>query len=350
MKKINTLQLITGLGMGGAEKVVLDLSKFICKDRYNNHVVSLSSRNELYNEFVESGINPIVLNKSKSIYGFLSIIFILNKFVRDNNIQLIHAHMVHALIVATVLKIFKPSLKIVYTSHNINIGSILREAFVWALKPFRNIDIVFSNHLNGFFYKSNCVIIPNGVEIDKYNLDYKKNKRFTFISVGRLETVKNHKLLIEIARDLRSDFDFEINIVGHGYLFTELDKLIESYELKDCVKLLGLRNDISTLLNKSHCFVMPSLWEGFPISILEAGASGLPVISTSVGSIPSLLNESNSYLCELDEFEEKMIDVLTNYNFAKEKSAILFEDIVKNHSIESVLNRHEEIYKTLVLG
>ena len=54
-------------------------------------------------------------------------------------------------------------------------------------------------------------------------------------------------------------------------------------DLKDYIKLLGLRNDIPNLLNKSHCLLMPSLWEGLPIVILEAGASRLPVISTPVG-------------------------------------------------------------------
>ncbi|MEH1010164.1 hypothetical protein QM027_03820 [Campylobacter concisus] len=63
MKKINVLQLITGLGIGGAEKVVYDISINIDKDKFNNYVVSLSKQNDMLKEFIDSGISVISLNK-----------------------------------------------------------------------------------------------------------------------------------------------------------------------------------------------------------------------------------------------------------------------------------------------
>ena len=68
MKKINVLQLITGLGIGGAEKVVYDISINIDKDKFNNYVVSLSKQNDMLKEFIDSGISVISLNKKK-IFG-----------------------------------------------------------------------------------------------------------------------------------------------------------------------------------------------------------------------------------------------------------------------------------------
>ena len=348
MKKINILQLITGLGMGGAEKVVLDLAKYTSKDDFNTYVVSMSKRDELLGEFLENGINTKILNKSNSLKDFLKIVKELNQVIKQNNIQIIHAHMTHSVIVASILKILNQTLKIVYTSHNLNIGSKSREIIIWGLKSFRDVDIVFSKDILKFFYKSNYEVIPNGIKIEKYNLNLKKNDKFTFIAIGRLETVKNHKILVEIANRLKDKFDFEIQIVGNGYLKKDLESLIVKYNLEDSVKLLGLRNDIPKLLNKSHCLVMPSLWEGLPIVILEAGASSLPVISTPVGSIPSLLNDNNAYLTELDDFEAKMIDVLDNYEEAKPKGKNLFKEINKTYSIDSVVIEHERIYKSLV--
>ena len=98
--------------------------------------------------------------------------------------------MVHALIFASLLKVFNPSIKIVYTSHNINVGSKLREFIIWSLKIFRDIDIVFSKDILKYFYKKQYRVIPNGIKISKYNLNSKKNQKFTFISIGRLEVVK----------------------------------------------------------------------------------------------------------------------------------------------------------------
>lgn len=348
MQKINILQLITGLGMGGAEKVVLDLATYTNKNDFNTFVIAMSKRDELLNDYLTNNINTTILKKSNSLKDMFSIINSINQFVKKNNIQIIHAHMTHSIIIASIMKILNPSLKIIYTSHNLNIGSKLREFVVWMLKPFRNIDIVFSKDILKYFYKSNYKLIPNGIKIDKYDLKLEKNKKFTFIAIGRIETVKNHKFLIEVANDLKNRCDFEIHIVGDGNLRNELEILIEKYRLQSIVKVLGLRKDIPKLLNQSHCLLMPSLWEGLPIVILEAGASSLPVLSTPVGSIPSLLNHENAYLCELDDFKNKMIEVLENYDLAKEKGEKLHQEILKTYSIDSIVSKHEKIYQELV--
>ena len=348
MQKINVLQLVTGLGMGGAEKVVLDLAKYTSKDKFNTFVVAMSKREELLEEFLLSGINTTMLKKSNSLTDLIDIIRAVNKFIKTNNIQIIHAHMTHSIIVASIIKVLNPSIKIVYTSHNLNIGSKVREMIIWSLKVFRNLNIVFSKDILKFFYKKNYKIIPNGIKVDKYSLNLEKNKKFTFIAVGRLETVKNHIFLIEIANELKNKYDFEIQIVGNGYLKEELENLIQKYNLENYVKLLGLRNDIPQLLGQSHCLLMPSLWEGLPIVILEAGASSLPVVSTPVGSVPSLLNGENAYLVELDGFKNKMIEVLEDRENATLKGKKLFEEINLKYSIEAIVEAHEKIYQESV--
>ena len=348
MKKINVLQLVTGLAMGGAEKVVFDLSKYTNRNAFNTFVLAMSKNDERLEEFVNNNINTTILRKSKGLKDFIQIIREVNSFIKKNKIDIVHAHMTHSVIIASFIKIKNPSIKIVYTSHNLNIGSRLRELIVWSLKAFREIDIIFSKDILKYFYKKNYQIIPNGIKMDDYNLDLIKNKKFTFVAVGRLEAAKNHKFLIEIAKKLKNKFDFDIQIVGDGSLKDDLTRLIEQYELNDTVRLLGLRNDIPQLLNKSHCLLMPSLWEGLPIVILEAGASSLPIVSTPVGSIASLLNDNNAYVTGLNKFEENMINVLTNYEEAKKKGLNLFKTVNENYSIETVVQAHEVIYKGLM--
>lgn len=347
MKKINILQLITGLGMGGAERVVLDLSKNIDKNKFSNQVIGIAKRNELLPQFFEDNICVMSLNKDNNLKDFYLMIKEVNDYIRKNNINIIHAHLAHALIVASIVKIFNPTLKIVFTSHSLNIGSKLIEFLIFILKPLRNIDIIFSKDLLKYFYKSNYIILPNGVDIKKYDLNLSKNSKFTFIAIGRLETVKNHKFLIEIANNLKDKYDFSIHIVGEGYLRKELEEKIREFGLEEKVKLLGMRNDIPELLNKSHCLLMPSLWEGLPMVILESGASKVPIISTPVGSVPSILNEKNSYLSELSKFQDTMIYLINNYEEAKTKAIALLDDIVFNYSVESIVEKHEKIYQRL---
>jgi glycosyltransferase involved in cell wall biosynthesis len=347
--KINLLHLITGLGVGGAERVVLDLAKNADHTKYNTSVVSLSKRIEMLKEFQKSDIRVEALQKDNSLKSFFQIIIFLNSYVKENTIQVIHAHMTHAVIVAVIVKVLNPGIKLVFTSHSITFGSGLRKALIFLLKPFRNKDILFSDEQQSVIYKKNYEIIPNGVDTDAYRCKETKFDKFTFLSVGRLEHVKNHIKLLECVVEVKKKkYDFQILIAGEGDQRDKLEKYIEENLLQDNVTLLGLRSDISKLMAKSHVFVLPSLWEGLPIVLLEAGATGLPVISTPVGTIPSLINSDNGYLVEEKDFCKTMIDVINNYNEAKGRSEVLQKKIIEKYSIRSIAYQHEQLYENLV--
>lgn len=347
MGKIKILQLITGLNVGGAEKVVFDLALELNKHDFENFVIGISDKDFLVNDFNKANINVKILGVRKSFCSFIKGLFYLKNFIKRENIKIIHAHMTHALIMAICVKLLLPKVKIVFTSHNFNVGSILRETIIILLKPFRSIDIIFSVKMRKSIYKDNAVVIPNGINVNHYNMNVSKNKIFTFLSIGRIETVKNHIFLVDAAEKLQSEFKFEIHIVGEGILKEELIKIIENRKLNHFFKFLGYRSDINFICNQSNVFVLPSLWEGMPISLLEAGASSLPIISTPVGSIPELINESNGYLAELDVFAEKMKVVYYDYSNAILKGKALQKIIKDNYDLSSVAEKHIEIYNSL---
>lgn len=344
MKKINVLQLITGLGIGGAEKVVYDISINIDKDKFNNYVVSLSKQNDMLKEFIDSGISVISLNKKKSLVDLFCMFIRLVKFVYEKDIDVIHAHMSHSIIVATLLKITKPKIKIITTSHSLKMESLCREIFLYIFKFLRFKDILFSKRMVRFFYIKDYEILPNGIDISRYSINKKKNNRFTFISIGRLEEVKNHKDIIRIAHEMKDRFDFELQIVGDGTLRCELQKLIDELGLNDNVKLLGFRKDIPLLLNQAHCFLLPSLWEGMPIVLLEAAASCLPIISTPVGGIKDFLDDTNATLSSIADFKQEMIKMINNYDAYLVKANKLYLKVKNEYSIKAIVERHERIY------
>lgn len=347
--KINLLHLITGLGVGGAERVVLDLVKNADLEKYNVYVVSMSKRVEMLDEFQKNNINIKVLEKDNSIKGFIEIISFLHRYIKKNKINIIHAHMIHPMIAAVIVKLLLPKIKLVYTSHTINFGSKLRKILIYLFKPFRNKDILFSNEQMSSIYRKDFEIIPNGVDTDAYQIKTPKFEKFTFLAVGRLERMKNHIRLLECAVEMKKqNADFQILIAGEGDHREQLEAFIENNHLEKQVKLLGLRSDISELMAKAHAFVMPSLWEGLPIVLLEAGASGLPVISTPVGTISSLINDSNGYLTSLDNFCESMEQLRNNYDEGTLKASFLQDKIIKDYSIKSIVAKHEELYLRVI--
>ncbi|MGL3001254.1 glycosyltransferase [Flavobacterium sp. RSSB_23] len=347
MRKVKVLHLITGLNVGGAEKVVYDLSKEMEIRGHNVYVVGISEKNFLVKMFQDARINVQVLGVKKKISSFIKGLIFLRSFVKKNNIKIIHAHMTHSLIMAFFIKILNPRIKIVFTSHNFNLGSKLREIIIYLLKNFRSADIVFSEKMKKYIYKNNTVVIPNGIDTSLYKLSVQKSNTFTYLSIGRIEKVKNHKFLVDAALELQKEFNFQIHIIGDGVLKEELVSYIGQNKLERVVKLLGYRSDINTVCNQSHVFVMPSLWEGLPISLLEAGASSLPVISTPVGSIPELIDDSNGYLVDLDGFVEMMRKVYYEYSSAIIKGETLQARIYAQYDLKYIVDKHLEIYLSL---
>ena len=95
----------------------------------------------------------------------------------------------------------------------------IRRFILWILKPFRNIDTIFSESAIKFFHKKSHSIIPNGIDVNSYKAisKSKSNAPFTFIMIGRLEFMKNHSFLINVARQLK-DYEFRMQVVGSGLM------------------------------------------------------------------------------------------------------------------------------------
>jgi len=166
--------------------------------------------------------------------------------------------------------------------------------------------------------------------------------------VGRLEPVKNHLAILPVVQKLRKQHDFQLLIAGTGYLEERIKAKVRDLHLEDTVKLLGFRTDVPELCYRSHVFLMPSLWEGFPISLLEAGLAKLPVISTPTGSIPDLIDSNTGFLSEISHSEHWMSHTLTNYNDSKTKGELLCMKIIDQFNMDKIASLHEELYEQLL--
>lgn len=348
MTKPKVLHISTGLDRGGAEKVILDLSTYLMQNDFEVHVIGLTDKDKFKDAFEQQGITINTLNITKSPLSLIEGLSTARKFIKKHDIKLIHAHMTHALIFASLLKLLLPSINIVFTPHSFNIGSSLRFAIVRFLKPLRKADILFSAKMKRSCYKKQSYIIPNGIDTAKYDVSYPKNQRFTFVTIGRLERVKNHQALIQCASVLKNKFDFEIQLIGDGVLKTELQKAAVEHGVESHIKFCGYQSNVAEICARAHVFLLPSLWEGFPISLLEAGASGIPVLSTPVGSIPEVVGEENGYLSTIENFPVIMTEIYENYPDAVLKAQNFRLVIREKYDLKFVGKSHTEIYLPLI--
>lgn len=353
MKKIKILQIINGLGVGGAEKVVYDLCRYSLKTDVEMHLLAFGFRNDLLPEFVKEGINVDFFYVECNFNGFVKTLKHLSKKIKKEEYDLIHAHLFYPLLLALIVKCRNKYLPVCFTPHSTNLGTnrlsaLCRHMVVFALRPFRNIDILFSRSQFRYIFKRNSIIIQNGIDTEKYNLKLQKNNIFTFINVARLEPVKNHFGLIEIVKKIRTSIPFQVLLAGDGSLREQIQEKITQNNLSDKIKILGTCYDIPVQCNKSHVFILPSVWEGMPLVLLEAGVCGLPVICTPVGSIPTIINDNNGYLATEDRFAETMEYVMANYNEAEEKASVLKKEVIKNYDISIMFENHNKVYQSLL--
>lgn len=350
---MKVIQMITGLTMGGAEKVVVDLCAKSKEDGLHMfYVISLSDKLDRKPDLDAIGIPVISLGISRDGKQFFKAVSQVRRFIRENNIDLIHAHMTHAYFMA-LLSTLGSSVPVIFTPHNTNFGSKLREYFIWATKWRRSYDIIFAQDQKRYFHKAGyrTRVIPNGISVEVFTKRQKaipKNEIFTFINIGNLEKQKNQIALIDFAVELQKDKrSFQILIVGEGSKEEELQNAIKVKGVENRVFLLGKRKDIPELMAAAHCYLLPSLWEGMPITILEAGISQLPIISTPAGNIPQLLKDDRGILSSLKEFSYQMIWVMDHYSESIENSKKLFILVKNKYSSQSMYLNHIALYEQI---
>lgn len=137
------------------------------------------------------------------------------------------------------------------------------------------------------FESDRYVYLPNAIDLDLYRFDESRRAAvraelgvgdaLVFGHVGRLHESKNHDFLIEVFAGLREKFPGAVLLlVGEGPMRAHIEGLIEEKGLGNSVRMLGDRNDVPDLLQAMDAFLFPSRWEGLPVSVVEALASGLP--------------------------------------------------------------------------
>ncbi len=164
------------------------------------------------------------------------------------------------------------------------------------------------------------IYIPNGVDTKFFTPVSQDHKEeiFTFLFVGRIEKQKGLIYLIEAVKLLVcSQKNFKVLIVGEGSLINMLQSQVRKYQLENFIFFVGKKDKVQLreYYQQANVLVLPSLWEGFPLTILEAWASGVAVIATKVNGIPAVcIDKKNALLIPKENPQELSIAMKTLLN------------------------------------
>lgn len=297
---------ITGLGMGGAEKVVCELADKLYESGQEVSIVYFVGEIVRRPENKEISIHKVSLNHNLSIFKALNTVL---KLVDEIQPNVIHSHMFHANMIARFVKMLRKNIRVICSSHSNYEGGRLRMAMYRLTEKLCDVHTNVSDNAAKALMKAGAVknkkitTVYNGIETNKYKFDENirsdARKALSFdedlqviLTIGRIDTPKDYPTLLKAFKIVREEQKNTILIiVGDGPKRNEIENLAIHLGIEKNVQFLGIRNDITGLLNACDLFVSSSAWEGFGIVILEAMLCQRPIVATATDGAKELLKE-----------------------------------------------------------
>ncbi|MBP2678926.1 MAG: glycosyltransferase [Deltaproteobacteria bacterium] len=308
------LYLIVDLPVGGAEIQLLNLVRHLDRDRYSPVVLCIGKNGPIGEEIAKEGVPVTELGLLRKGGGDRRIVTLLREFLRREKISLVHSHLYHANYFGR-LAAFRERIPAVCTIHNtyahpkihrrlINRWLARKTARIIAVSGPVREDIIRYDGVD----PSKVVVIPNGVDPGRFDIPLTRvearerlgipAEHFLIGTVGRLEEQKGLRYLVDAVRMLRErGKNAFLLVAGSGREEVRLREQATRGGIEDAVFFLGARRDVPDLYRAMDVFALSSLWEGGPITLLEAMASGLPVVATPVGFVPEVVRDGvNGFL------------------------------------------------------
>ncbi|MCF6155442.1 MAG: glycosyltransferase family 1 protein [Candidatus Brocadia sp.] len=317
VKKIHILEMIDDASIGGGQVHVLMLAKYLDREKFEVSI-ACNGRGFLVDEAGKLGISTISVSMDNRIS--LKTFRDVAQMFRRSNIDILHTHGGTAgfwgrigafLSVRSIVRIHSYH-GMHYLSKNHAFPRHLRVIDQLLLRLTDRVICVCPSDYQkgleaGIVNKKKGVIIHNGIEIERFqNLSHRKALRtqygldgsaILFGNVGRLHVQKGQRYLLEAFQAVKSRQPHaRLWIIGEGELKYELEKFAQDLGIYNSVHFFGARTDVHVLLSAIDVFVLSSLWEGQPISILEAGAAGKTVIATNIDGVADILVDGKNAL------------------------------------------------------
>lgn len=302
MKKIRVLEIIGSMNMGGAETFLMNVLRNINREKFDLYFLCYGNNKFDYEEEVNELGGHIIRIDQVSIKNFCKHINILTDVIKKNNIDVVHAHTYYnsmfSIIAAKRCKIKN----IIIHSHNTlsepNPSLLKRIYFKISKRVINNFSTNFfacgKEAGEALFYKDKkFTIIDNGIIIEDffYDKDVRDKKRkelnidgqtIVIGHVGRFDKVKNHRFIIDIIKEyILINSQTKLILIGEGRLKKEIETKVKDSHLDDKVLFLGKRRDVKELYSAMDLLLFPSLFEGLPVTLIEAQANGLPILASS---------------------------------------------------------------------
>ena len=335
-------------------------------DNYRSAIAALSDgRDDSQIKVIEEAKRLGIRSHIFKCYGRfdLSAVFRLKKYLIQNKIDILHTHNYKSDIIGA-LAAKMAGIPVVATAHGFTdvtrSVSFYERLDRWFLKHFFKKVVTVTDKILSDLLSEKRSVIPNGVDIEKFKRNEEKGKvlrneynigeaDILIGTVGRLSKEKNQKMLLEALYSLmRDDERVKVMLVGAGLKEWELKQFAEARHLTDRIIFTGIMKDTVAAYSAMDIFVLSSLTEGVPLTVLEAMSCRVPVVATRVGGIPEMLKDGEAGLLvgaqDVDGLRRKIEQLIKDADKRHQLSDFAHAFVKNNYSIRQMCYTYREAY------
>ena len=353
MKKRLTI-LLDAFTMGGAEHMVYELAKHIDPEKFDVQILCyMSKKGTLLEQEVEAQFPVTYLNQDGRIAP-KTILRIL-RGIRATKPDVVHAHLGGAAFGAIWSVLCRGRLVITVHARPEKAFTPKIEKMVRAALRFGRAKLVAVSAENEMLVKQyfgvdtgKCACVNNGIDVSRFGL--KEHEGFTLINVARQDDNKNQAALIRCFAKLHEQKpEAKLLLLGDGPNHEALKQLAAELGVQEAVTFTGNVSNTEDYYAVSDLYVQCSFREAMPLSVLEAMAAGLPIVSTNVGGLSDVVQD-NGILVPAGDEDALLTAIMEIYQQDKDRANAMKQaslHIVEGYSSQGMARAYEKIYNEL---
>lgn len=392
-RKIKILHVLDSLGVGGMERVVIDVVNGLDQSRFDQIVCCVSRKGEAAWR-LRDGAKCVDLEKGDGADRLMPLK--IARVIRREAPDIIHTQSWSG-VDAAIAKLITGGARLVHSEHGRNYPHLSSEPSKRriarrCLYHFSDSVFAVSNEVRDYycretgFPRDRMRVVPNGIDVRRMDDTDRSGAReelgigaddFVIGTVARLDATKDTitlarafaRLYLSEARagararaEARAQSSqkprtllkprLRLLIVGDGAISTAIESFVAEQGLNGAVIFTGVRHDVPRLLGVMNLFALSSLSEGMPITVLEAMASRLPVVATRVGALPELVEEGvTGFLVEPKDDQtlaERFARFCSNRDLARRFGQAARRKVEREYNLDLMLRRYAELYLSVL--
>ncbi|WP_123362082.1 glycosyltransferase [Pseudomonas chlororaphis] len=359
------LFFITSLDVGGAERQVLDLAQRLESQDHQVLIAYLTGAGILLPK--DTSLKTVGFHTAKSLRSLVRSFFLLRKTIKSYKPDVVHSHMVHANLLARLVRLVVFIPRLICTAHSTNEGGGIRMLayrvtnFLADVTTNVSLDAVKEFEVKKAVKPGKMLMMPNGIDTARFSFSESLRTKIRdregvragekiILAVGRFTEAKNYPSLLQAFASLcRSDPDLILWIVGDGALRESLLTLSDKLGISQRVKLFGVREDVAEFYSAADVYALSSLWEGFGLVVAEAMAAERVVVASDCGGVREVVG-SEGLLVPPGNSDELAIAIRHALDMDLASAAAMGrrarQRVLDKYSLDTVVKKWVELYRS----